>query len=261
MSVCICDEWMIVVVVCLFGNDSVCFVGIGLFSVVCNLVCFIYVLEIVLIYEFGIIGMWLDVLLLLIGDGELVEIVVCVVLLLEIFSYYLQVGCVDVGFFGVVQIDCFGNFNSIVIGLYELLFMWLLGGGGVLEIVLYVRQVFVMVCVILCSFVEWLDFCSSVGFFDGYGVCVCVGFFGGGLCVVIIDFGMFVLYLESEELQLVVLFEGVIVDEVCVVVGWLLFVVDCFDIINLFSVYEFDILCVFNVCICEVYVCFVYIFF
>lgn len=46
---------MMIIVVCVLNNNLICFVGIGLLSVVVNLVCFIYVFDIIFIYELGII--------------------------------------------------------------------------------------------------------------------------------------------------------------------------------------------------------------
>jgi glutaconate CoA-transferase subunit B len=116
MSACTRDEWMTVAAARLLGNDSVCFVGIGLPSAACNLARLTHAPEIVLIYESGTIGTRPDVLPLSIGDGELAETAACVVPLPEIFSFYLQAGRVDVGFLGAAQIDRFGNLNSTVIG-------------------------------------------------------------------------------------------------------------------------------------------------
>ena len=113
MSACTRDEWMTVAAARLLGNDSVCFVGIGLPSAACNLARLTHAPELVLIYESGTIGTRPDVLPLSIGDGELAETAACVVPLPEIFSYYLQAGRVDVGFLGAAQIDRYGNRSTI----------------------------------------------------------------------------------------------------------------------------------------------------
>ncbi|MGN6228386.1 MAG: CoA-transferase subunit beta [Dyella sp.] len=242
MSACTRDEWMTVAAARLLGNDSVCFVGIGLPSAACNLARLTHAPEIVLIYESGTIGTRPDVLPLSIGDGELAETAACVVPLPEIFSYYLQAGRVDVGFLGAAQIDRFGNLNSTVIGPYELPSTRLPGGGGAPEIALHARQVFVMARATPRSFVERLDFCSSAGFLDGHGARARAGLPGGGPRAVITDFGMLAPHPESEELQLVALFEGVNVDEARAAVGWPLLVADRLDTINPPSAHELDTL-------------------
>ncbi|MGN6235552.1 CoA-transferase subunit beta [Dyella sp.] len=242
MSACTRDEWMTVAAARLLSNDSVCFVGIGLPSAACNLARLTHAPEIVLIYESGTIGTRPDVLPLSIGDGELAETAACVVPLPEIFCYYLQAGRVDVGFLGAAQIDRFGNLNSTVIGAYELPSTRLPGGGGAPEIALHARQVFVMARATPHSFVERLDFCSSAGFLDGHGARARAGLPGGGPRAVITDFGMLAPHPESEELQLVALFEGVKVDEARAAVGWPLLVADRLDTINPPSAHELDTL-------------------
>lgn len=242
MSACTRDEWMTVAAARLLGNGSVCFVGIGLPSAACNLARLNHAPEIVLIYESGTIGTRPDVLPLSIGDGELAETAACVVPLPEIFSYYLQAGRVDVGFLGAAQIDRFGNLNSTVIGPYELPSTRLPGGGGAPEIALHARQVFVMARATPRSFVERLDFCSSAGFLDGHGARARAGLPGGGPRAVITDFGMLAPHPESEELQLVALFEGASVDEARAAIGWPLQVADRLDTIAPPTTRELDTL-------------------
>ncbi|MEW5834265.1 MAG: CoA-transferase [Pseudomonadota bacterium] len=242
MSTCTRDEWMTVAAARLLANDSVCFVGIGLPSAACNLARLTHAPEIVLIYESGTIGTRPDVLPLSIGDGELAETAACVVPLPEIFSFYLQAGRVDVGFLGAAQIDRFGNLNSTVIGPYELPSTRLPGAGGAPEIALHARQVFVMARATPRSFVEQLDFCSSAGYLDGHGARARTGAPGGGPRAVITDFGMLAPHPESEELQLVALFEGVTVDEARAAIGWPLLVADRLDTIAPPSAHELDTL-------------------
>ncbi|MCP1374637.1 CoA-transferase subunit beta [Dyella lutea] len=242
MSACTRDEWMTVAAARLLANDSVCFVGIGLPSAACNLARLTHAPEIVLIYESGTIGTRPDVLPLSIGDGELAETAACVVPLPEIFSFYLQAGRVDVGFLGAAQIDRFGNLNSTVIGPYELPSTRLPGAGGAPEIALHARQVFVMARATPRSFVEQLDFRSSAGYLDGHGARARTGAPGGGPRAVITDFGMLAPHPESEELQLVALFEGVTVDEARAAIGWPLLVADRLDTIAPPSAHELDTL-------------------
>ncbi|MGN6382885.1 MAG: CoA-transferase subunit beta [Dyella sp.] len=242
MSACTRDEWMTVAAARLLRNDSVCFVGIGLPSAACNLARLTHAPEIVLIYESGTIGTRPDVLPLSIGDGELAETAACVVPLPEIFSFYLQAGRVDVGFLGAAQIDRFGNLNSTVIGPYELPGTRLPGAGGAPEIALHAKQVFVMLRATPRSFVEQLDFRSSAGYLDGHGARARAGAPGGGPRAVITDVGMLAPHPESEELQLVALFEGASVDEARAAIGWPLQVADRLDTIAPPTTRELDTL-------------------
>ncbi|MFK2904343.1 CoA-transferase subunit beta [Dyella ginsengisoli] len=242
MSACTRDEWMTVAAARLLGNDSVCFVGIGLPSAACNLARLTHAPEIVLIYESGTIGTRPDVLPLSIGDGELAETAACVVPLPEIFSFYLQAGRVDVGFLGAAQIDRFGNLNSTVIGPYERPSTRLPGAGGAAEIALHAKQVFVMLRATPRSFVEQLDFRSSAGYLDGQGARARAGIPGGGPRAVITDVGMLAPHPESEELQLVALFEGASVDEARTAIGWPLQVAERLDTIAPPTTRELDTL-------------------
>jgi len=242
MSSCTREEWMTVAAARLLDNDSVCFVGIGLPSAACNLARLTHAPEIVLIYESGTIGTRPDVLPLSIGDGELAETAACVVPLPEIFSFYLQAGRVDVGFLGAAQIDRFGNLNSTVIGDYATPSTRLPGAGGAQEIALHAKQVFVMLRASRRSFVERLDFRSSAGYLDGHGARARAGVPGGGPRAVITDFGMLAPHPESEELQLVALFEGVGVEEARDHIGWPLKAADAIDTIAPPSACELDTL-------------------
>ena len=242
MSACTRDEWMTVAAARQLRNDSVCFVGIGLPSAACNLARLTHAPEIVLIYESGTIGTRPDVLPLSIGDGELAETAACVVPLPEIFGFYLQAGRVDVGFLGAAQIDRFGNLNSTVIGPYELPSTRLPGAGGAAEIALHARQVFVMLRATPRSFVERLDFRSSAGYLEGHGARARAGIPGGGPRAVITDVGMLAPHPESEELQLVALFEGASVDEARAAIGWPLQVADRIDTIAPPTARELDTL-------------------
>ncbi len=116
-----------------------------------------------LVYESGTIGSKPATLPLSIGDGELAETADSVVSVPEIFNYWLQGGRIDVGFLGAAQIDRRGNLNSTVIGDYERPSVRLPGGGGAPEIAALAREIIVIIRQSPRSFVERLDFRSSVG--------------------------------------------------------------------------------------------------
>jgi glutaconate CoA-transferase subunit B len=144
-------------------DGDVCFVGIGLPSLAANLARTTHAPNCVLIYESGTIGAKPTELPLSIGDGELAETADAVVSVPEMFGYWLQGGRIDVGFLGAAQIDCRGNLNSTVIGDYEHPQVRLPGGGGAPEIATSARDVFVMLEHSPRTFVEQLDFKTSVG--------------------------------------------------------------------------------------------------
>jgi glutaconate CoA-transferase subunit B len=197
------DEMMAVEAARRLGDDTVCFVGIGLPSVAANLARRTHAPGCVLVYESGTIGAKPRELPLSIGDGELAETADAVVTVPEMFAYWLQGGRIDVGFLGAAQIDRRGNLNSTVIGDYDRPAVRLPGGGGAPEIALGVRDVFVMLRQSRRAFVERLDFTTSLG---------------DRVRVVVTDLG--VLEPRDGELTLTQLHPGVSVDTVREATGW-----------------------------------------
>ncbi len=185
-------------------DGDVCFVGIGLPSLAANLARATHAPNCVLIYESGTIGAKPTELPLSIGDGELAETSDAVVSVPEMFAYWLQGERIDIGFLGAAQIDRHGNLNSTVIGDYDHPKVRLPGGGGAPEIATSVRDVFVMLKQSPRSFVERLDFKTSVG---------------DRVRVVVTDLGV----LEpgdDGELTLTHVHPGVEVEEVRAATGW-----------------------------------------
>jgi glutaconate CoA-transferase subunit B len=202
-SVFTADDMMAVEASRRLGNDSVCFVGIGLPSLAANLARRTHAPNCVLVYESGTIGAKPTRLPLSIGDGELAATADSVVSVPEMFAYWLQGGLIDVGFLGAAQIDRHGNLNSTVIGEYDSPKVRLPGGGGAPEIATSVRDVFVTLRHSPRTFVERLDFRTSVG---------------DRVRVVVTDLG--VLEPRDGELTLVRVHPSVSPDEVRAATGW-----------------------------------------
>lgn len=218
------DEIMSVVAARHLNDGQVCFVGIGLPSEAANLARLSHAPNVVLIYESGTIGTKPEVLPLSIGDGELAEQADLVVSVPEIFSYWLQAGRVDVGFLSAAQIDRYGNLNSTVIGPYDDPKVRLPGAGGAPEIAASAGEVIVMLRQSTRTFVEDVDFISSLGFGrDGHGRTTQAG---SGPTVVITDLGVLEPDAETNELQLVAVHPGIAVDDVRNSTGWDLVVAD-----------------------------------
>jgi glutaconate CoA-transferase subunit B len=183
-------------------DGEVCFVGIGLPSTAANLARGMHAPDVVLVYESGTIGSRPTRLPLSIGDGDLAETADAVVSVPEIFNYWLQGGRIDVGFLGAAQIDRHGNLNSTVIGPYEAPKVRLPGAGGAPEIAAQARRVITIIRQSPRTFVEELDFKSSIGARDQ---------------VVITDLGVL---RRDGELVLEALHPGVTLEQAQEATGW-----------------------------------------
>jgi glutaconate CoA-transferase subunit B len=215
------DEIMTVTAARALRDRMTCFVGIGLPSDAANLARATHAPNLVLIYESGAIGAKPGSLPLSIGDGILAETADTVVSVPEIFNYWLQPGRIDVGFLGAAQIDRFGNINTTVIGAdYAEPKVRLPGAGGAPEIAASCREVIVIVRQTCRTFVERVDFVTSVGFGDGPGGRRRLGLIGAGPQKIITDLGVLEPDPATCELVLTGAYPGVSVPDVRDRTGW-----------------------------------------
>jgi glutaconate CoA-transferase, subunit B len=205
------DEVMAIEAARRLRDGSVCFVGIGLPSLACNLARATHAPNTVLVYESGTIGAKPTTLPLSIGDGELAETADVVVSVPEMFAYWLQGGHVDIGFLGAAQIDRHGNLNSTVIGDYATPKVRLPGGGGAPEIATSAREVFVLLRQSPRTFVRELDFRTSVG---------------TRVSLVVTDLGLLEPRGGERELTLTQVHPGVGAEQARAATGWPLRVAD-----------------------------------
>jgi glutaconate CoA-transferase, subunit B len=220
------DEMMTVAAARRLRDGTVCFVGIGLPSEAANLARATHAPHCVLIYESGTIGAKPTRLPLSIGDGELAETADAVVSVPEIFSYWLQGGRINLGFLSAAQIDRFGNINTTVVGSYEHPTVRLPGAGGAPEIASSCRETFVMLRQTPRTFVQALDFRTSVGFGEGPGSRERLGLTGAGVRAVVTDLGILEPDAATCELVLTHLHPGSTVDDARAATGWQLRVSD-----------------------------------
>ncbi len=214
------DEMMTIAAARMVRNRAVCFVGIGLPSAAANLARLTHAPDTVLVYESGTIGTKPTVLPLSIGDGELAETADTVVSIVEIFSYWLQAGRVDLGFLGAAQIDRFGNINTTVIGDYDTPTVRLPGAGGAPEIAASCGEVLITLRQNARAFTKRLDFVTSVGHLEGGDSRARLGVRGKGPTAVITDLGILTPHPETRELILSSVHPGVTVDQVVAATGW-----------------------------------------
>ena len=213
-------EMMTIASARLLRNHAVCFVGIGLPSAAANLARLTHAPDVVLIYESGPIGAKPDVLPLSIGDGDLATTADTVVSTPEIFRYWLQGGRIDVGFLGAAQIDRFANLNTTVIGSYDKPKIRLPGAGGASEIASSAKEVFLIIRQSKRTFVNKLDFITSIGYGEGGDHRERLGLPGGGPKTVVTDLCIFEPDPQTRELTVTSLHQGVTDDQVREATGW-----------------------------------------
>ena len=215
------DEMMTVAAARQLHNGTVCFVGIGLPSTAANLARFTHAPDVVLIYESGTIGAKPDRLPLSIGDGMLADTADTVVSVPEVFNYWLQPGRIDVGFLSAAQIDRYANINTTVIGNdYRHPTVRLPGAGGAPEIAASCREGVVVVRQTLRTFVDRVDFVTSVGFGQGPGDRQRLGLRGAGPRVVITNLGVLTPHPDTCELTLVSVHPDATVEQARAATGW-----------------------------------------
>jgi glutaconate CoA-transferase subunit B len=220
------DEVMTVVASRLLRDGITCFVGIGVPSRAANLARRLHAPDVVLVYESGTIGAKPTRFPLSIGDGELAETATTVVSVPEIFSYWLQGGRIDVGFLGAAQVDRYANLNTTTIGPYDHPSVRLPGAGGASEIATSAGEVYVVISQSRRTFVDTLDFRTSVGHHHGGDSRAALGLPGRGPTVVVTDIGVLRPDPGSRELTLTEVHPGRTVEEAVAATGWPLRVAD-----------------------------------
>jgi glutaconate CoA-transferase subunit B len=187
-------------------DGQVCLVGVGPPNAAANLARRLHAPGVVLVYESGAIGAQPLRLPLSIGDDDLAETSLELVGVVEMFNFWIGGGRMDVAFLGAAQIDRHANLNTTAIGPYDEPKVRLPGAGGAPEIAARARQVMVIVRHSPRTFVEKLDFVTSLGNEEGH-------------TVVITDLGVLRPRVD-RELELVALHPGVEVEQAQEATGW-----------------------------------------
>jgi glutaconate CoA-transferase subunit B len=202
------------------------FIGVGRPSTAAILARAVHNPDLVLIYESGTIGAKPFHIPLSIGDGELAETADAVVSVAEMFNYWIGAGRIEIAFLGAAQVDRHANLNSTVIGDYDHPRTRLPGAGGAPEIAASCGEVVVVAPHSTRTFVEKLDFVTTVGHGDGPGARERLGFRGRGPTAVITDLGVLEPDPGTRELTLTGVHEGVDAGQVREATGWPLAVAD-----------------------------------
>jgi glutaconate CoA-transferase subunit B len=214
------NEMMTVAAARALRNEDVCFVGIGMPSAASNLARLTHAPDISLVYESGTIATKPDVLPLSIGDGELCETALTTVTVVEMFRYWLQGGRMTVGFLGGAQIDRFANLNTTVIGPYDKPKVRLPGGGGAPEIAITCGEIFIIMNQSKRSFVDKLEFITSMGHGEGGDHRTRLGLATKGPTKLITDLAIFEPDPVTKEMTVTSIHPGVTREQVQANTGW-----------------------------------------
>jgi glutaconate CoA-transferase subunit B len=214
------NEMMTIAAARALKDDDVCFVGIGMPSAAANLARLTHAPGITLIYESGTLATKPNVLPLSIGDGELCETALTTVSVPEMFRYWLQGGRIKVGFLGGAQIDKYANLNTTVIGSYEKPKVRLPGGGGAPEIATSCGEIFIIMAQGKRSFVDKLDFVTSIGHVSGGDSRAKLGVTTKGPTKLITDLALFAPDAQTKEMTVVSIHPGVTRAQIQEATGW-----------------------------------------
>ena len=212
-------DLMVIAAARMLAGASTVLVGIGQPNLAANLARRLHAPDVVLIYESGVIGAQPERLPLSIGDPALVTGSQAVIPMMDLFSFILQGGNIDVGFLEGVQIDRFGNINTTVIGPYERPTVRLAGSGGACEIASLARRTIILAKHERRRFPERVDFITSPGFLRGKPERRKLGLQGGPEAV-ITDLAILRFDNVTGEMVLTSVHPGIEVRRVLVETGW-----------------------------------------
>lgn len=214
------SEMMIVTAArALEGARSV-LVGVGLPNIACNLARRTIAQDLELIYESGVFGAQPARLPLSIGDPTIVSGAKSVVAMRDLFLFVLQGGWVDAALLGTAQIDRYGNLNTTVIGPYANPKVRLPGSGGACEIATNARYTLIITRLSQRTFVEQLDFITTVGHKVGDRSRRDLSLPGAGPRTVITDRAIFDFEPDSGEMRLSELHPGFTIEQIQTEVSW-----------------------------------------
>jgi glutaconate CoA-transferase subunit B len=138
----------------------------------------------------------------------------------EMFRYWLQGGRIKIGFLGGAQIDKYANLNSTVVGPYDKPKVRLPGAGGAPEIATSCGEIFIIMAQGKRSFVDKLDFVTSIGHVAGGDSRARLGVKTKGPTKLITDLALFEPDPQSKEMIVVSIHPGVTREQIQDNTGW-----------------------------------------
>jgi glutaconate CoA-transferase subunit B len=138
----------------------------------------------------------------------------------EMFRYWLQGGRISVGFLGGAQIDKFANLNTTVVGPYDKPKVRLPGGGGAPEIATSCGEIFIIMAQSKRSFVDKLDFITSLGHGEGGDHRARLGLKTKGPTKLVTDLCIFEPDPKTKEMTVTSIHPGVTREQIAENTGW-----------------------------------------
>ena len=164
----------------------------------------------VIIFEAGTADSQLAHLPMSVGDPRVMRGAAMAAGLMEVFTYVLQAGRVDVGFLGGAQVDRYGNINSTSIGPNprrpSVRFS---GSGGACDIACLAKRTIIIAKHEKRRFPEKVDYITSPGWLEGTTTRQRSGLVRGGPSAVVTTMGVMRFRPESKEMYLASYHPGV----------------------------------------------------
>jgi glutaconate CoA-transferase subunit B len=214
------SDMMVVTASRFLRDGEIVFIGIGLPSLAANLARRLHAPGIIMNYESGTLDTKPAKPPLSIGDDELSLKALAIVSGPEMFRYWLQGGTFETGFLAAAQIDRHANLNTTVIGDYHKPRVRLPGAGGAPEIARFCHRTIIMLRQTRRSFVERLDFTTTLGYGDGGDSLTEIEYSDRGPITVITDLGILEPDPATKELVQTHLHPGVSVIQAVESTGW-----------------------------------------
>jgi len=184
-------------------DGEVVFAGTGLPMLGAMLAQCTHAPNCIIIFEAGTMASQLAHLPMSVGDPRVMHGAAMAAGLMEVFTYVLQAGRVDVGFLSGAQIDRFGNINSTSIGLDprhpQVRFS---GSGGSCDIACLAKRSIIIALHEKRRFPEKVDYITSPGWLEGGNSRLHSGLIRGGPSVVVTTKGVMRFHPTTHEMVL-----------------------------------------------------------
>jgi glutaconate CoA-transferase subunit B len=196
-------ELMAVVAAREIRDGEVVFAGTGLPMLGVMLAQRTHAPRCIIIFEAGTVASQLAHLPMSVGDPRVMRRAATAAGLMEVFTYILQAGRVDVGFLSGAQVDRFGNINSTSIGRdYRRPSVRFSGSGGACDIACLAKRTIIIAKHEKRRFPEKVDYITSPGWLEGGASRRNSGLIRGGPATVVTTMGVMRFRPDSKAIYL-----------------------------------------------------------